>query len=283
MSIRPFASFVTLLAALLSTGGCAGAPHAVDVMSFNIRYANPGDGDNYWDHRRDLVFGVIERHAPDLIGLQEVIPRQLDELRAAFPDYRFLGQGREGGNAGEYSALMVRDERFAVEETGDFWLSPTPGVVASKGWDAALPRMCTWAVLRDRASGATLLAMNTHFDHAGSEARRASAGVILERRARYPELPVVVTGDLNAGEESAPLVALRAGGLRDTFRDSEPDTTRVGTFNGFKGESDGVKIDYILVDDGFMTVRGVILRDHEGERYPSDHYPVIAELAWANH
>jgi endonuclease/exonuclease/phosphatase family metal-dependent hydrolase len=138
--------------------------------------------------------------------------------------------------------------------------------------------MCTWAVLRDRASGGTFLAMNTHFDHRGAEARRESAGVLLARRARRAELPVVLTGDLNAGEGSPPLDALRAGGLRDTFRDAHPDAAEVGTFNGFRGETGGAKIDYVLVDDGWSTVAAEIVRDHEDGRWPSDHFPVSATL-----
>jgi endonuclease/exonuclease/phosphatase family metal-dependent hydrolase len=247
-------------------------------MTFNVRYANPDDGDDAWERRTELVFDVIRRHAPDLVGLQEVLPVQLNELRVAFPEYRFLGQGRAGGRRGEHSALMVKGERLEVVESGDFWLSPTPDEVASRGWDAALPRMCTWAVLRDRASGDAFLAMNTHFDHRGRDARRESARVILERRARHAELSLILTGDLNAGEESAPLAELRAGGLRDTFRDVHDGSVAAGTFNGFRGESDGAKIDYVLVDRGWSTLFAAIVRDHQGGRYPSDHYPVVAVL-----
>jgi len=275
---RLAASIAALVAALPFAGGCASPPAPLSVMTFNVRYANPGDGDDVWENRTELVFGVIRRHAPDVVGLQEALPSQMDELRAAFPGYQFIGQGREGGRRGEFSALMVKRERLAVVESGDFWLSPTPDEVGSRGWDAALPRMCTWAVLRDRTSGDSFLAMNTHFDHRGREARRESARVILAQRARHAELPLVLTGDLNAGEDSPPLSELRAGGLRDTFRDVYPGAATVGTFNGFRGESNGAKIDYVLVDDGWRVLCAEIVRDHDGGRYPSDHYPVIAAL-----
>ena len=258
--------------------GCASAPVALDVMSFNIRYANPDDGDDFWERRTELVFGVIRDHDPDVVGLQEALPGQMDALRAAFPDYRFVGQGRGGGNRGEFSALMIRDARLDVVESGDFWLSPTPDEVGSQGWDASLPRMCTWAVLRDRRSAADILVMNTHFDHRGAEARRASAGVILERRDRHAALPTIVTGDLNAGEGSPPLVVFHAAGLRDTLRDAHPDATEVGTFNGFQGTSDGAKIDYVLVDDAWTTHAAAIVRDHTDGRYPSDHFAVLATV-----
>lgn len=279
MSIHPLGPIVALVAWLPLVGGCASSPPPVEVMTFNVRYANPGDGADAWERRTELVFGVIRSHAPDLVGLQEALAGQMDELRAAFPGYRFLGQGRKGGRRGEYSALMVRDERFEVVESGDFWLSPTPDEVGSRGWDADLPRMCTWAVLRDRTSGDAFLAMNTHFDHRGPEARRESARVILEQRARHGGLPLVLTGDLNASEESPPLAELRAAGLRDTFRDAHADADVVGTFNGFRGESDGAKIDYVLVDDGWSTLSAAIVRDHDDGRYPSDHFPVVAAIA----
>ena len=275
----------TLVAAVLVAGalaGCAGLgrsePEPLDVLSFNIRYANPGDGADTWDLRTDLVFGVIRDHDPDVVGLQEALPRQMDALREAFPAYRFVGVGRDGDGRGEHAALMIREDRFEVVEHGDFWLSPTPDVVASRGWDAALTRICSWAVLRERAGGAEFLVMNTHFDHQGAEARRESAGVIVRRRARHDELPVIVTGDLNAGEGSPPLAALTAGGLRDTFRDVHPDAREVGTFNGFRGTADGEKIDYVLVDDRWSTRDAAIVRDHEDGRYPSDHFPVSATV-----
>lgn len=273
-------SWSVLLLALASlAAGCAGPGQPLAVMSFNVRYANPKDGPNAWELRRGLVFGVIRDRDPDLVGLQEALAGQMDELGAAFPGYRFLGQGRGGGRSGEFSALMVRDARFEVQASGDFWLSPTPDEVGSRGWDAALPRMCTWAVLRERSGGQTFLAMNTHFDHAGSEARRESAGVILARRAGHADLPVILTGDLNAGEDSPPLDVLRAGGLRDSFRDAHPGAANVGTFNGFRGESQGAKIDYVLVDERWTTLAAELVRDHEGGRYPSDHFAVTATLA----
>jgi len=271
---------VLLFAVVLLVSGCTVPTEAppVEVMSFNVRYANPNDGANVWAQRRELVFDVLRDCGPDLVGLQEALPAQMDELGAAFPDYRFLGQGREGGRRGEFSALMVRDERFEVLESGDVWLSRTPDQVGSRDWDAALPRMCTWAVLRDRVSGAELLVMNTHFDHRGEEARRESAGVLLAERARHPELPVILTGDLNADEDSPPLQALRAGGLRDSFRDVHPGADPVGTFNGFRGELGGAKIDYVLVDERWATLAAGIVRVHEEGRYPSDHFPVTATL-----
>ena len=274
---------VTGVLAWLMVSGCTfpqieGESGSLKAMTFNLRYANPGDGHNRWELRKDLVFELISGQEPDIVGLQEALAMQMDALREEFPWYRFLGQGREGGRRGEFSALMIRSERFEVLEHGDFWLSPNPDQIASKGWDAALPRMCTWAVLRDRFSQSEFMVMNTHFDHRGEVARRESAEVLISERERFPKLALIVLGDLNAAEDTPPLRRFHLAGLRDSFRDLHPDATQVGTFHGFRGFTGGDKIDYVLIDQGWSTLAAEILHDHRGERFPSDHFPVIATL-----
>ncbi len=276
------AIIVTAALAWLLASGCTftqvGGDDSLRAMTFNLRYANPDDGPDRWELRQDLVFAFIREQEPDIVGLQEALALQMDALRAEFPSYRFLGQGRSGGRRGEFSALMIRSERFEVIEHGDFWLSPTPEQVASKGWDAALPRMCTWAVLRDRCSHRKFVVMNTHFDHRGEIARRESAEVLMAQRARFADLALILLGDLNAAEDSPPLRRLREGGMRDSYRDLHPHANQVGTFHGFRGSNEGDKIDYVLVDQGWITLSAAILRDHRGERFPSDHFAVIATL-----
>ena len=250
----------------------------IRVMSFNIRYGTANDGENRWERRRDLVIGTIEDRSPQILGVQEALAFQIDELSAALPQFRVLGQGRRGGREGEFAALFVDRERFTVEQHGDFWLSPTPDEVGSQGWDAALPRLCTWAVLRDRGDGLRFRVLNTHFDHRGQRARLESAAVLMAQGMASDDLPVIITGDLNADEESPPLVRLREAGLRDTFRVVHPEAEDVGTFNGFGGTSGRGKIDYVLVDSRWRVEAAEIVRDNDEGRYPSDHFPVVADL-----
>ena len=256
----------------------ADQPDPIRVMSFNIRYATANDGENRWELRKQMVIETIEEHAPQILGVQEALASQVDLLADALPRMEVLGQGRRGGRDGEFSALLVDRERFEVEAHGDFWLSPTPNEVGSAGWDAALPRMCTWAVLRDRETDQLIRVLNTHFDHRGSRARLESASVLIRQAGLGDDLPLIVTGDLNAGEDSPPLSRLRDGGLRDSFRAAHPDAENVGTFHGFRGRVGGNKIDYVLVDSRWQVTAAEILRDNEDGRYPSDHFPVFAEL-----
>lgn len=251
------------------------------ALTFNIRYGTADDGEDAWPMRREQLLGVIRDVAPAVLGLQEALDFQVEWLEAGLPEYARVGQGREGGRRGEFAALFVERARFDVLASGDFWLSERPDEVGSVGWDAALTRMCTWARLRERASGRELTVWNTHFDHRGAQARERSAELIATRVAASAG-PALVLGDLNSGEGSAPLKALLAAGLRDTFRDAWPLEREVGTFHAFRGGRGGEKIDYVLAGAGLAT-RGAAILSEPGPngRWPSDHHPVTATLTFA--
>lgn len=254
------------------------APAPFVAMACNVRYGTADDGPDAWPQRRELLAARIASHAPAIVGLQEALDFQLAFLAERLPQYRQLGQGRDGGRRGEHTTLLVDRTRFAVLAHGDFWLSETPDQVASVGWDAALTRLCTWAHLRDLATGTELHVWNTHFDHRGAKARTASAHLLASRLAAVPG-PHLVLGDFNAGEASPPLAVLRAAGLRDTFRDLHAASTAVGTFHAFRGGQEGDKIDYVLADAGFVTLRAWIdAEPGPAGRWPSDHHFVLAEL-----
>jgi endonuclease/exonuclease/phosphatase family metal-dependent hydrolase len=254
------------------------------MMSFNLRYGTAADGEDRWELRRGFALDVVAGFGPEVLAAQEVLDFQMDELAARFPQLRPLGQHREGGRRGEFSGLLVDERRLEVRDWGELWLSPTPERVGSRGWDAALPRMAVWALLADRAAPGSgpFLVCGTHFDHRGAEARLRSAELIGARMAALSaehRAPVVVMGDLNAGEDSPPLAALRAAGLRDSFRDLHPEATEVGTFSAFRGVTDGAKIDHLLVGEGWRVLAADILRPRRDGRCPSDHEPVVAVLA----
>ncbi|MFT7678400.1 MAG: endonuclease/exonuclease/phosphatase family metal-dependent hydrolase [Planctomycetota bacterium] len=253
-------------------------PKALTVMSFNIRNGLAKDGVNHWDKRKQDVLATIRAHEPQLVGLQEAYHFQLEYLTAALPGYTLVGVGRDGGEKGEYSCLLIETKRLEVRRSGTFWLSEKPEQVASKGWDAALPRICTWAVLREHGSLREFLVMNAHFDHRGKVARLRSAELMHARLADFEGLPVIVTGDLNQGEASKPLSALKGELLVDSFRVAHPKSSPAGTFNGFAGKRDGAKIDYVLCSKEWtVQAASIDRREFEG-RMPSDHYPVVAKL-----
>jgi endonuclease/exonuclease/phosphatase family metal-dependent hydrolase len=234
----------------------------------------------------------------DILGFQEPVAEQVDALAAVLPGHRLVGVGRDDGiRAGEWSAIFVREERLEVVESGSFWLSPTPDVPGSRGWDAPrIPRLCTWALLRERATGQRLCVSNSHWDHEGETARRHSAGMIAARLAARPAgVPAIVTGDFNCGPDSAAVRYLTGrsdtpdvpdgGGeayppaprLTDTWEAAHPEAPNEGTFHGFSGAAKG-RIDYILVTEGVAVVGCEIDRTNVDGRYPSDHFPVVARL-----
>lgn len=262
----------------------------VVAMSFNIRWPNPDDGDDRWDNRRDLVLRTIERSAPDVLGVQEAFAFQAEYLRARLPGYAMVGVGRDDGRqAGEMTAVYYREDRFELTDHGHLWLSDTPDVPGSVGWDAALTRMATWLVLDDRRGGVRYLVLNTHFDHVGRRARPESAKLIgrfvLEKQAELGEGPaVIVMGDFNSAIYSEAYLALtgdlRGPRLIDTYAATRSrfDREEQGTFSRFSGRTSGPRIDWLLVSNNLRVRDAAIVRHHEDGRYPSDHYPVTARL-----
>jgi endonuclease/exonuclease/phosphatase family metal-dependent hydrolase len=272
------------LAAWAPAGPAFAQDAAVRVMSFNIRYGTASDSDDAWPLRRERTFTVIRDAAPDLLSLQEALRFQLDELGAAFPAYREIGVGREDGKtAGEYAAILYRADRLAADSVGTFWLSDTPEVPGSMSWGNRITRIATWALLRDRTSGARLAVINVHLDHESQPSRERGVALVLERLRRLaPGLPVVFTGDFNAGEDNAAVAAVRADGFADTFRVRHPDAAFPGTFSAFRGDSTGPKIDYVFVRGPWDVTDAAIVRARPGGRDASDHFAVTAVLRVRN-
>lgn len=253
-------------------------PQALRVLSFNIRYGTADDGPDRWMLRRGLVVETILATRAHLVGLQEALAFQQDQILEGLEGYRAFGQGRKGGRLGEHVSVLVDTERLEVLGHGDFWLSDTPEEPGSRGWDAALPRMVTWLVLRDRVLDRRFAVLNTHFDHVGKRARLESARRVTAFARELAPLPILVLGDLNASEDSPPLRVLKDAGLRDTYRVVQPRAEDAGTYHAFRGVARGPKIDYVLCGPQWRVVAAEIVRRHEGGRYPSDHFPVLAVL-----
>ncbi|MAF64306.1 MAG: endonuclease [Planctomycetes bacterium] len=266
-----------LLAALLPAACAAPLPVELEVMTYNLRYGTALDGANAWPFRSDAAIAVIAARRPDVVGLQEVLAFQREALCSALPDYEAFGVGRKASGGGEQCTILFLRERLRRVDGGTFWLSDTPAAAGSKGWDASLPRICTWVAL-ETADGVRFTVFNTHFDHRGVDARLESARLLARRVAdRAQPGPAVVMGDLNAAEDSAPIATLTEG-LVDTFRALEPDAVEVGTAHGFGGRTGGAKIDYVLVTPGVQALAAGIVRDRPAGRWPSDHFPVTARV-----
>ena len=277
-----------LLAALLMTPGAMARDRnagAVRVMSYNIRLDLASDGANAWLHRKEMVAAVIRHEAPDLLGMQEVLQSQKRDLETTLPEYRLVGVARDDGREkGEYSPLAFRRDRFELIDSGTFWLSETPPM-PGKGWDAAYPRIATWAVLRGRRSRHPIRVINTHFDHVGIMAMRESAALLLRwlMHGASAKLPTILMGDLNSTPDDPGyrlLAATATSGLRDARLVSRSlPYGPPGTFNAFKTDNDApAPIDHIFVSGQFAVERYSVITQHWGGRLPSDHYPVVVDL-----
>lgn len=265
------------------------------VMTFNIRYGTANDGENHWKNRKDMVFDVFRNHPSDVVGLQEALRFQMDEIRKECPVYGEIGVAREDGyEKGEYSSVLYRTDRFGVGESGTFWLSDTPEIPGSNTWGAACVRICSWARLIETKTGNAFYIFNLHLDHVSQPSREKSAVLLAERiRNRRFKDPFVVTGDFNVGESNSVVKYLKGQSdidlgtgqktintvsMVDTFRVLHPDITDVGTFNGFKGNRQGDKIDYVFTLPTVKVLEAQILYGNIDGRYPSDHFPIIARL-----
>lgn len=256
----------------------------VRAMTFNIRFNNPNDGVNAWPNRRDWVAEIIRDNDPDVIGLQEVLPEQLSDLKERLPGYTTYSVGRQDGrDAGEAVPILFKTDRFELVEKATFWLSVEPETVGSVGWDAALPRVCSWVRLKHKASGKELLAFNTHFDHRGPNARVESAKLLVKRIGEIAgDHPALLTGDFNCLPAQPPygvLTAQSSGLLQDARQACHVDPVGPdSTWNGFLMIIPGRRIDFIFVTPQLDVTSHRTLTDSRDGRFPSDHLPVLAEL-----
>lgn len=290
--IKRLSAFVWIAALCLCAclGACrarGNADHSgLTILSFNIRYDNPQDGEHSWPHRQNLAAGTVLFHKADLIGMQEALRHQIEDLIPLLPGYDWIGVGREDGKAaGEFSPLFYKCSRLEPLAQSTFWLSETPDVAGSRSWDAALPRIVTWAKFRDAESGLEFFAFNTHFDHRGETARVESAALILKKvKAIAAGAPVIVTGDFNCTPDSEPYRILTTGaggisGLKDTRNLVDGPYGGSQTFNGFREDiNPEQRIDYVFTGMGIQVLRFGVIADRWGGRFASDHYPVLAEI-----
>ena len=257
----------------------------VRVLSFNIRYNNFMDGANAWPHRKEAVAQLIEKTA-DVAGLQEVKPEQRSWLIEHLPQFGVLGVGREPEDRDESVPVVYRKDRFEVLASGTFWLSENPDVAGSTSWGNKLPRICTWAKLRDNKANHAIFFYNVHLDHQSGSARQRGAALVADHIVkREGKEPAILVGDFNCTFADAPLKALAA--RENPALVSTYDALGVpaeGTFHGFTGKTGTRAIDYIFFEkDRWKVKSGSILkttyRGTDGvDRYVSDHFPIDAVL-----
>ena len=293
MTMKYLAGFIKIsLLAILISSQCIsvfGQFSKLKVLSFNIRYNNPNDGENSWPKRSERVRNFLVNEQPDICGFQEVLHNEVLELETFFFNqttrknaYVRVGVGREDGlTKGEYAPIFFRNDRFSLVSSKTVWLSPTP-TKPSKGWDAACERIATFALLFDKNNKDTLLVVNAHWDHVGIVARQESAKLILNEMNNYASIQnKILMGDFNCTSKDDALI-----NIRETFTDAGAVLNdEIGTFNNFKREinKDAPRIDYVFYDlknYGFSSYR--VENTKVTEPLLSDHFPIVVEFEKMN-
>jgi len=249
------------------------------LMTFNLRFANPLDGDNAWEFRKELVAEVILAHRPDLLGTQEGTVPQLEYLKSHLPGYLPLTAHRQVDPTCQYPTIFYLEERFEVKLSGEFWLSETPEVHRSMSWGSAFPRMVTYGLFREAGREQDFYFINTHLDHVSARARLEGARMIKEHFFRF-NLPMILVGDFNEPPDSPVFRQLvnEESPLKDTWRALHPPGEEATTQHGFDGAPGGARIDWLLATPPFkVRLAGIVTEQREG-RYPSDHFPYEAEV-----
>jgi endonuclease/exonuclease/phosphatase family metal-dependent hydrolase len=254
-------------------------PEQHKAISYNIRYDGHSDLAPDWSERKIPIVAQLQKERPTIIGFQEVLQNQLVDLQMALPAFKHVGVGRDDGKAaGEFAPIFYDTTRYIVRESGTFWLSPTP-TIPSKGWDAALNRICTYALLESKYDHRNIWVFNTHFDHLGIEARIHSAELILEKFAELTQAvtaPLLLFGDFNAEPDAFVILKLKESfvdlscGMRHNNLCSGP------TFNAFTmSETDDKIIDYFFGGPGIIPMRYAVLKTPFERSFPSDHFPLV--------
>ncbi len=258
----------------------------LNVMSFNIRYNTSRDSLDAWPNRKDFVASQILFHEAHIVGLQEALYEQNQDLLKRLPQYKIEGAGRDDGREkGEFSAILYDTTRLQVLQSKTFWLSETPEVPGSKGWDAQITRIVTWIKFKDRLTKKTFFAFNTHFDHIGQQARKESAKFLLQQIKEIAgDIPAVITGDFNAKPSEEPIQVIMDKNNPLRLTDSKeisqtPHYGPTGTFNGFgRSERDDEPIDFIFLKGKWKVLKHATISQTWKGHFASDHFAVFAVL-----
>jgi endonuclease/exonuclease/phosphatase family metal-dependent hydrolase len=263
-----------------------GKNDTIRILSFNIRNGAADDGENSWDNRRYLVSEILSNY--DIIGLQEALKFQIEEIIEDAPDYGIIGVGRtDGDTLGEYAAVLYKIDRFQALLDGTLWLSDTPLSPGSMNWGNRIPLILTWAKFEDTITGEKFFVFNTYWDHESQDSRIKSARFLRETIGGIANFhnPIIITGDFNTSMNSPEMKIVFSfegneedAELRDSFFDENEKDTPCGTFHGFRGQRLGDKIDYVIVNQMIRTTFAKIIYENDNGRYPSDHFPVMAEI-----
>lgn len=265
-------------------------------MTFNIRYGTADDGENSWEFRKDIILNILKEYRPDILGTQEALNFQIEEIQSAFPAWQVIGVGRYHGielsnrphesMSGESCRIFYDTTKFSLIDEGTFWHSDTPDVPGSMTWGNTLPRITTWGILQSKINHKIFFVMNTHYHWDEPYVTNTSKLMIQKQLKIASKLPTILMGDFNLSPNSKSHAFFcgkkdldgLSGRFIDAWLAKKKSEQDAGTFNGFKGDLNGDRIDWILFTPEFEVKNIQIVHDNQQGRYPSDHFPVIAVL-----
>jgi len=266
------------------------------IMTFNIRYGTASDGENSWEHRQPLLIDCLKKYQPDILGIQEALKFQVDSIIVAFPHWKSFGLGRyhtiyipdrpHKSMSGESCTIFYDTTKFKLIKHGTFWHSDTPEVPGSITWGNTLPRITTWGILENLEKLKRIVVLNTHF-HGGEPYVNNTANLnMLKWREIAGSMPTIFIGDFNQVPKSDvhELFCGKTGpsDIRGNFIDcwqaANKTEENAGTGHSYTGTKSGTRIDWILTTTDFVVGNIEIIYYKKNGRYPSDHYPVLANL-----
>lgn len=281
----PLAIAITL--AVTSCSSVKEQTSEIKWATFNIRLDTPYDSLNNWEYRKDSVASFIRNQNLDIVGMQEVLHNQLVDLKTRLPEYAEIGVGREDGKTkGEYAPIFFKKDRFEVLDNNTFWLSQYPDSIGFIGWDGACTRIATWAKMKDKQNGKIFMAINTHFDHVGTEARRKGALLIIEKiKEIVGDQPAVLTGDFNVNDSSEAYNTLTTNSfvLKDAHKEAQTKEGVDYTFHNFGRiePSSCEKIDFIFITPNIKVSNSYIPEEAKQEgKFLSDHNPEVVQISF---
>ena len=250
------------------------------VVSFNIRYGTPGDGENKWKSRKAKVFNIFKKYKKGIIGVQEALPNQIDEILKEVPELGVIYRTRMADNTqGEATPFFYNKALWEPLEEETYWLSDTPEVPASTSWGNTLPRITTAVLFQSKSNGRKVRILNTHLDHRSQPSREKSVALMLARIAEKNDgILTLVMGDFNAKPDNEAIAK-----MKEEFKDSYTGGRFEGcTFHNWLGGSNCPRIDYIFYPESssLEMVESGIDRYKKGRYFPSDHYPVYARFSF---
>lgn len=272
-----------LLLAIVTMASCSEEKVNVRWATFNMRLDTPADSLNNWKYRKERVAQYIQDMKLDVVGTQEVLQNQFNDLKSLLPDFEGVGVARDDGKeTGEYSAVFYRKSVFDALDSGTFWLAENPDSVGMMGWDAVCVRVATWAKLQHKATGKIVMAVNTHFDHVGKVARRESALLIIRKiKEIVGDRPAVLTGDFNVTDQNEAYNTIVSNEfvLLDAHKVAEKTSGASYTFHGFDkvDMEKRSKIDFVFVTPQIKVLHSEVTPEVK-EALLSDHNPQWTEL-----